>query len=728
MAEREFAIRLSAKGMDQVRSALKGMGGDGAQALRQIDAASQKASPGLKAVDNAARGVRDSFEGMAGRIPVIGGALSALGPVGLAAAAGIAGLGAGLASINGAARQAIEDIGAIKDSADNLQVSVEDLQALYGQGLLKGIDNRAMEMMLQALGINAARASEGFGKMKSALDKVDPALGAALAATTTQAQRLDILAKALQQATTENEKLNIVTAAFGKEGAKMIRVLDEGGASMATWRAEAEAAGLVLSEELVNSVEELGDRLGVMDAKIKVSQSKMAIAFSPMVEWFKQIETGAYDTVAAVSESMKALEDQADWFIQKRLADAKRGAENVGYSRSGIGEAGANVQAGRVAAMEMELRSRAFAAAQTAQRAEMAKSYNDMIAEGEAFAEWLQKWSVRNAKEDRAEARKAAEDRQREATRRQAEADREAEAAKRVREATEERYLALIESAHPITVQLTNKIQQLHEEFAAGNVTMQTYQGSLSVFIGELTEAEKQIADAITDAGKLLARQGDGVKKLKDDTKEATEASFELRFAAETIGGVFDQQIESLEDLGAVAMRVFRQMAIEAILAQSKIKGAGLMDLISAGFSAIFGGAPASAPASVSHTGGVVGDPTMMTRAMPLQSFFTAPRFHSGFAPDEFPTVLQRGERVFSARHNERLVRAIESGSGGGAANVSIRIIDETGAKFETRETMGPDGGREVEIRVRQAAAAGAAQGDLDGVMSQRYGISRKTR
>jgi len=53
------------------------------------------------------------------------------------------------------------------------------------------------------------------------------------------------------------------------------------------------------------------------------------------------------------------------------------------------------------------------------------------------------------------------------------------------------------------------------------------------------------------------------------------------------------------------------------------------------------------------HRGGVVGiDPPSFVRTMPAVAFAGAPRLHSGFAPDEFPAILQRGERVLSRREN----------------------------------------------------------------------------
>jgi len=71
--------------------------------------------------------------------------------------------------------------------------------------------------------------------------------------------------------------------------------------------------------------------------------------------------------------------------------------------------------------------------------------------------------------------------------------------------------------------------------------------------------------------------------------------------------------------------------------------------------------------AGVFHTGGWVGSPQ---RQMPVSPrlFVGAPRLHSGLAPDEFPAILQRGERVIP--RNGRVA------SGGVVINQTITASD----------------------------------------------------
>ena len=72
------------------------------------------------------------------------------------------------------------------------------------------------------------------------------------------------------------------------------------------------------------------------------------------------------------------------------------------------------------------------------------------------------------------------------------------------------------------------------------------------------------------------------------------------------------------------------------------------------------------------HKGGVVGSSAMPMQTISPIAFATAPRLHSGFRPDEFPAILQKGERVLSRREYRDI--GGERGLNGGANNVNITI------------------------------------------------------
>jgi hypothetical protein len=62
----------------------------------------------------------------------------------------------------------------------------------------------------------------------------------------------------------------------------------------------------------------------------------------------------------------------------------------------------------------------------------------------------------------------------------------------------------------------------------------------------------------------------------------------------------------------------------------------------------------------VAHGGGLIGFTALNTRSFHSSIFNGAPRFHGGLMDDEFPAVLQRGERVLTAGDNARMTRTID--------------------------------------------------------------------
>jgi hypothetical protein len=71
--------------------------------------------------------------------------------------------------------------------------------------------------------------------------------------------------------------------------------------------------------------------------------------------------------------------------------------------------------------------------------------------------------------------------------------------------------------------------------------------------------------------------------------------------------------------------------------------------------------APALSAFPMFHAGGVVGDHASHdTKWAPVDVFGDAPRFHSGLGGDEFPAILQRGERVLTERHQQQAIAAAD--------------------------------------------------------------------
>lgn len=93
----------------------------------------------------------------------------------------------------------------------------------------------------------------------------------------------------------------------------------------------------------------------------------------------------------------------------------------------------------------------------------------------------------------------------------------------------------------------------------------------------------------------------------------------------------------------------------------------------------------ASMEAPVMHKGGMVGASGFPMRSLHAFTFANAPRLHNGLAPDEYPAILQKGERVTSAAdsRNPQSVRVEIINQSGEAKRIS-----NSKAEFNAQEAV----------------------------------------
>lgn len=121
--------------------------------------------------------------------------------------------------------------------------------------------------------------------------------------------------------------------------------------------------------------------------------------------------------------------------------------------------------------------------------------------------------------------------------------------------------------------------------------------------------------------------------------------------------------------------------------------------------------------AFVFHDGGVVGGPAP-SRRVPASLFSSAPRFHDGLAPDEFPAILQSGERVQSRKEVAQ-----------GGPSITVNLIEAPGKGGQVQQRQDSNGGGNIiDIMVEQIEgklASRVSQGrGLAPVLEGRYALN----
>jgi hypothetical protein len=140
---------------------------------------------------------------------------------------------------------------------------------------------------------------------------------------------------------------------------------------------------------------------------------------------------------------------------------------------------------------------------------------------------------------------------------------------------------------------------------------------------------------------------------------EALERTRRLRDIADGIGESFGRAFEDIALRARDAREAIRAFALEVIrMVMHKTVTEPMTDWISgaimSGIGGVAGGTAAypneagRSYATGYHSGGVVGFDAASMRYVAESLFACAPRLHSGLAPDEYPAILQYGERVQS--------------------------------------------------------------------------------
>lgn len=263
--------------------------------------------------------------------------------------------------------------------------------------------------------------------------------------------------------------------------------------------------------------------------------------------------------------------------------------------------------------------------------------------------------------------------------------------------------------------------------------------------IGDETERTR----ALNAEKELLAKQIDAVTAAAGKSYDA-QRTFEFGWnralqryqddaanAAGNAESIFGNTVRGMEDAlvsfsrtGKLSFNSLANSIISDILRmQAKAAVSGLMGYLGKAFGGAwnnYGVAVEQAPAPVvtlgQHAGGIAGEEPTFMRAVSPGVFAGAPRFHSGgIAGDEVPTILQKGEGVFT----EGQMKALGSG-----AKMTVNIYNQSGGETKTTRRSDGKGGTILDVvveRVKNSLTGDVTSGNgsfpaaLEGV----YGLSR---
>ena len=206
------------------------------------------------------------------------------------------------------------------------------------------------------------------------------------------------------------------------------------------------------------------------------------------------------------------------------------------------------------------------------------------------------------------------------------------------------------------TYALTMQSSMTPEQLALINAEIAKMQAGLQQVSGTYTKMDTLIDNGVLDG--MIS----GIESVAEGLAGVIDGTMSMGDAFSNLGEVVRQFFADF--LAQIAKAILQQMILNALARMGgPIGGAAV--------------AAGGAAASVAHSGAVIGSGSAnRTRSTPASWFAAAPRMHTGgvvgLAPDEVPTILQKGEEVL-AKDNPRNVM-----NGGAAGDPNVAVAGPT--------------------------------------------------
>lgn len=211
------------------------------------------------------------------RMAVVSGAINkALGVLTGGVAAG------GLAVL---VKNSIESADRLGKVSQQLGISTERMSGYQYAAKLANVDSEALNKSLGFLAQNISNASLN---VKSEAATAFKALGVSLKDAEGRARSVDAVfedvATAFSRAGDSAAKVDIAKALFGKEGQKLIPLLNEGAKGFADMQAEAESLGIVISSKTAQQAAEFNDEMTRIGVGVQGAATGMASGLMPALQ------------------------------------------------------------------------------------------------------------------------------------------------------------------------------------------------------------------------------------------------------------------------------------------------------------------------------------------------------------------------------------------------------------------------------------------------------------
>ena len=652
----------------------------------------------------------------------------------------------GIAGLGYVTKQTMAAIDANAKLSDRLDMTTESLIGLQHAGKINGVEqattNKSLEVFVKRLG----EVDMGVGQARYALDKLG--LSADELANKSPDEAIGIVADQINRLETQAQKAAAANYLFGRSGQQLLNLFDQGSAGIAEYQKEVERLGLTYSRIDAANVEAANDAMARMKASMQGVVNQAVIQMAPHIEALADLMTdtmtSGVDMGGAITGAFAGMTTSSLRFaktlvdIEIMLKSIKSGATTglTSYLTKG------------------EIRKQALARYRAVTGDDGKYKFLGITFQGQQVKDLkkLQEITRQLRAETMVDVRDPAMERARDlarsldaqiaavekffATIDQKKADRVTRYGDRVTPgilpdpvpdpvAVQTAADTEVQIVQQATVDITAARARMFGEF--DRMTVRAYHGQKALLDQQLADYEKLGIDKLAiDAWyaeqsikleierlKASDRVADGfmAASLQIDREQQTwgERAHDIAMSTRDIWrqGLMDIA-RDWESMGDVAMDVMEQIYWRSIQTAFVNPAADALTAgLSAGVSGLFGGASKGLiwgngeGAAVDyggemHRGGIVGASSGVLRAVPAGTFHGAPRLHNGLAPDEFPAILQHGERV------------IPRGGSGGTGDVQVQVyLVGDGRGQVTTEQSSQNGQRTVTAVIHDSQQGG---------------------
>jgi hypothetical protein len=728
----DVTVRLSAEGREQLVAALRSIGPEGEKMARQVERAGETASRGLLAINAASLEAQGKLDAFAGRLGPVGNVLRAIGPGGLAAAAGLGALAFAASKAFDLARKGMEFADGVQSASERLHVGVEALQEYRLALKVVGDDaadfDAGLSTLLQKMG--EFDRTGGGGKAGGVFKQLGLSVRDANGEMKSGEEMLGEIIARVSQLGSAAQQADIASKLFGNQGGNFLNLIQQGGDGVARLRDEMRAMGAVMDASVIRKYAEAESKSKLLAHAMDVQLMQAFVDLAPILNdaaalWLKVANAIGWardnivdiesKTTGRLKTTLGALQARRDFLSVQEPTESRTfdGAVIVDDHKKEMSDLDE-----KIARIKEELRLRGELTAAT----KPATTAATLLPSGVSDAAQRDVEAIQKLREQIAH---FGDDRQKAIDAALNGLSKDASPEQRAQ------YAAL-------TGQLFDMQQLVKDVTEDEQKRNQVLQERRSILSGVLTDGEKlrqQEEDLAAAVARGVVTQEEANRVLKKAREEYDPSSKAIKQMSEDIAqwSVHTAAtVHNVDDL-ADAVADLGEKILEMIL--NTVAYAPLQAGIQSGLNSLFG---SMFSAGVHHTGGVAGA-AGQTRAVDTMVFAGAARAHTGMqpllGPGEVPIIARRDEGIFTPRQMDnadalfRSLAQVAARPAGGTA-VNVKIVKGPGTDVEVNQTRGTDGTDILEVVTRRvthqlAADIGAGRGPVGSAIEATYGVSR---